>query len=77
MKVDLHCTDKSQYIEAEIMNIREGAYLEAVIQNSIKLHMQYNKHHKTYIGSMGGLEFTVKEDNIPTEYSYKPFKRTR
>jgi gamma-glutamyl-gamma-aminobutyrate hydrolase PuuD len=77
MKIDLHCTDKNQYIEAEILNIRESSYLEAVIQNSIKLHMQYNSKHKTYIGSMGGLEFTIKEDNIPNQHSYKPFKRTR
>jgi hypothetical protein len=77
MKVDLHCTDKGQYIEAEITNIREGAYLEAYIQDTIKVNMQYSKQHKTYIGSMGGLEFTLKESNIPTEYTYKPFKRTR
>ena len=77
MKVDLYCTDKSQYIEAEIMNIREGVYLEASIQGSVKLNMQYNKQHKTYIGSMGGLEFTLKESNIPTQYTYKPFERRR
>lgn len=75
MKVDLHCTDKGQYIEAEIMTIREGAYLDAVIDNKIKMHMRYSPKHKTYVGSMAGLEFTVKESNIPTQYSYKEGRR--
>jgi len=77
MNVTLHCTDKNQNVEAEIMNHRPGSFLEVVINNAIKMSMQYHKANNVYVGSAAGLEFTVKQDQIPEQPTTKEFKRRR
>lgn len=67
MKVMLHCTDKGVDVQADILNHNRGVFLEAAI-NTIKLRMTYVKQHKSYVGSMAGLEFTIREEKIPDEY---------
>jgi hypothetical protein len=74
MKITLHCTDKNQYIDGEMLNHKPKAFLEVAL-NTVKLRMTYM--NKSYVGSMAGLEFTVKEENVPEEYSYKGFSRRR
>jgi len=77
MNVTLHCTDKDQNVEAEILNRRDGEFLEVVINRSIKVKLQYNKSNRVYVGSAAGLEFTVKDDSVPDQHSIKEFKRRR
>ena len=72
MKVMLHCTDKGVDVEAHILNHKRGVFLEAAV-NTVKLRMTYM--NKAYVGSMAGLEFTVREDKVPEEYSYKGYSR--
>lgn len=72
MKVKLYCTDKNQHVEADVMNYRRGVFLEAVV-NTVKLNLQFNKD--LYVGSMAGLEFTAREDDIVEDYKYKEFRR--
>jgi hypothetical protein len=72
MKVMLHCTDKGVDVEAHILNHKRGVFLEAAV-NTVKLRMTYM--NKAYVGSMAGLEFTVREENVPEEYSYKGYSR--
>jgi hypothetical protein len=74
MKIILHCTDKNQYVDGEVLNHRPKAFLEVAL-NTVKLRMTYM--NKCYVGSMAGLEFTVKEDDVPKEQSYKEFTRKR
>lgn len=72
MKIMLHCTDKGVDVEAHILNHKRGVFLEAAV-NTVKLRMTYM--NKAYVGSMAGLEFTVREDDVPEEYSYKGYSR--
>jgi hypothetical protein len=77
MNVTLHCTDKNQNVEADILNRRDGEFLEVVINQSVKVRLQYNKSNRVYVGSAAGLEFTVKEDQVPEQPTFKEFKRRR
>lgn len=67
MKIQLHCTDKGVNIEADVLNHKRGVFLEAAV-NTVKLRMNYMKQTKAYVGSMAGLEFVVREENVPDEY---------
>ena len=65
MKIVLHCTDKGVNIEAFMLNHKKGVFLEAAI-NTIKLRMTYM--NKAYVGSMAGLEFVIREEDVPGEH---------
>lgn len=67
MKIMLHCTDKGVDVEAHVLNHKRGVFLEAAV-NTVKLRMTYMKQSKTYVGSMAGLEFTIREENVPDEH---------
>lgn len=67
MKIMLHCTDKNVSVEADVLNHKRGIFLEAAI-NTIKLRMTYMNQTKVYVGSMAGLEFVIREENVPDEY---------
>jgi hypothetical protein len=41
------------------------AFLEVAL-NTVKLRMTYMNN--AYVGSMAGLEFVIKEDQLPKEY---------
>ena len=75
--LQLHCTDNDKIVDAEVASIREGNQIEAVIGKTVKIKLNYNSRHKTYVGETNGLEFTIKANNIPKEYTYKPFTRRR
>ena len=77
MNIKLYCTDNDKIVDAEIDSIREENQIEAVIGKSIKIRLRYNQRHKNYVGETNGLEFTIKVDDIPKEYTYKPFRRHR
>lgn len=77
MQVQLYCTDRDKNVNAEIAHLSEGKSIEVVIEKTIKLRLDYNPRNKIYVGSTNGLEFTLKSDNIPKEYTYKPFTRRR
>jgi hypothetical protein len=77
MQIQLYCTDRDKSVNAEIANLREGKSLEAVIEKSIKIRLDYNLRHQIYVGSTNGLEFTIKAVDIPKEYTHKPFSRSR
>tara|TARA_Y100000114_G_scaffold28417_1_gene24213 strand:+ start:402 stop:632 length:231 start_codon:yes stop_codon:yes gene_type:complete len=75
--IKLHCTDNNKIVDAEVASIREENQIEAVIGKTVKVRLTYNSRHRTYIGETNGLEFTIKADDIPKEYTYKPFTRRR
>ena len=72
MKIMLHCTDKGVDVEADVLNHKKGQFLEAAV-NTVKLRMTYM--NKAYVGSMAGLEFVVREENVPEEYTYRGYSR--
>jgi len=67
MKIMLHCTDKGVNVEADMLNHKKDVFLEVAV-NTVKIRMSYMKQTKAYVGSMAGLEFVVREDNVPTEH---------
>jgi hypothetical protein len=67
MKIILNCTDKGVNVEAFMLNHKKGVFLEAAMSN-VKLRMTYMKQTKAYVGSMAGLEFVIREENVPEEY---------
>lgn len=64
-KIKVYCTDKSRFVDADILNIQEGRFVE-VAMNTVKVRLNYNKND--YVGSMAGLEFIIKEDELPKEF---------
>jgi hypothetical protein len=69
-KVKVHCTDKDRYVDAYVLNYKPQKLLEVAV-NTVKLSMFYKNN--AYIGKMAGLEFTVKEDDLPKEH--KEYRR--
>jgi len=57
--VDLHCTDRNETVQAEVLEYRPGMILSVSIQRKIKLTLKYNERGGKYVGSMAGLEFTT------------------
>jgi hypothetical protein len=64
-KVKIYCTDKDRFVDADILNVREGQFVE-VAMNTVKVRLNYNKND--YVGSMAGLEFVLKEDQLPKDF---------
>ena len=63
--IKLHCTDKGKDVEAHILNHKPKSFLEVAL-NTVKLRMTYMNN--AYVGSMAGLEFVIKEDQLPKEF---------
>lgn len=64
-KIKLFCTDKDRFVDADILNHKPKSFLEVAL-NTVKLRMTYMNN--AYVGSMAGLEFIIKEDQLPKEY---------
>jgi len=64
-KIKVYCTDKDKFVDADVLNIREGQFVEVAL-NTVKVRLNYNKND--YVGSMAGLEFVLKEDQLPRNY---------
>lgn len=64
-QVKIHCTDKGKDVDAHILNYKAKAFVEVAI-NTVKLRMVYKNN--AYVGSMAGLEFVMKEDQLPKEF---------
>ncbi len=54
----VHCTDKDQTLDVEILDFVDERFLHVAVQRSIKLKLSYVEKHGQYVGSMSGLEFT-------------------
>lgn len=63
--IKLHCTDKGKDVDAHILNHKPKSFLEVAL-NTVKLRMTYMNN--AYVGSMAGLEFIIKEDQLPREF---------
>lgn len=73
--IKIYCTDKSQFVEGYILNLNKGKVLEAAI-NTVKVRMPFNTRSRQYVGNMAGLEFVVKESDLPEEHQeYSRSKR--
>lgn len=69
-KVKVHCTDKNQTVEAHVLTYKPQKLLEVAI-NTVKISMFYT--NQAYVGKMAGLEFVIKESDLPKEH--KEYRR--
>ena len=59
--VTVHCTDKGQSIEADLINFHEDKFIDVVL-NTVRIKLVYNG--KLYVGNMAGLEFTANAPEV-------------
>jgi len=63
-EIDVSCTDNGKTVKGYILNYRAGSQLEVSI-NTVKI--RFNYQNGVYVGSMSGLEFVVKESDLPKD----------
>jgi hypothetical protein len=71
-KVKVHCTDAGKDFDMHILGYKPKVFLEVAFQ-TLKIRMAYKENTKAFVGSLGGREFVIREDSLPTER--KEFKR--
>jgi hypothetical protein len=71
-KIKVHCTDAGKDFDMHVLGYKPKAFLEVAFQ-TIKLRLAYMERTKAFVGSLGGREFVVRENNLPEER--KEFKR--
>lgn len=71
-KIKVHCTDAGKDFDMHVLGYKPKAFLEVAFQ-TIKLRLVYMERTQAFAGSMGGREFVVREDALPT--GRKDYKR--
>lgn len=66
-EIKVHCTDAGKDFNMHILGYKPKAFLEVAFQ-TLKLRLAYMERTKAFVGSLGGREFVVREDNLPKEY---------
>tara|TARA_B110000503_G_scaffold117186_1_gene176953 strand:+ start:679 stop:900 length:222 start_codon:yes stop_codon:yes gene_type:complete len=65
--IKVHCTDKGKDVDGFILNLRHKMFMDVAI-NTVKVKFQYDPQFKQYVGNMAGLEWIVKEEDLPDQY---------
>lgn len=63
-KVKIHCTGNGKDLDAHVLNYKPQVFLEVAIQ-TLKIRMVYKSQTKAFVGSLGGKEFVIKEEDLP------------
>lgn len=71
-KVKVHCTDAGKDFDMHVLGYKPKAFLEVAFQ-TLKIRMAYKENTKAFVGSLGGREFVIREEELPVER--KEFKR--
>ena len=71
-KIKIRCTDNGKDLEVHVLNYKPKALLEVAFQ-TVKLKLVYKENTQVFFGNMGGREFVVREDALPTPR--KEFRR--
>jgi hypothetical protein len=71
-KIKVHCTDAGKDFDMHVLGYKPKAFLEVAFQ-TIKLRLSYTERTRAFVGSLGGREFVIKEDDLPKER--KEFQR--
>ncbi len=71
-KVKVHCTDNGKDFDMHVLGYKPKTFLEVAFQ-TLKIRMIYKENTKAFVGNLGGREFVIVEDSLPTER--KEFKR--
>jgi hypothetical protein len=70
--IKVHCTDAGKDFDMHVLGYKPKAFLEVAFQ-TIKLRLTYTERTRAFVGSLGGREFVIREDALPTER--KEYKR--
>jgi hypothetical protein len=65
-KIKVHCTDNGKDFDMHVLTFKEKAYLDVAFE-TLKIRMVYKANTHAYVGSLGGREFVIKENNLPNE----------
>lgn len=65
-KIKIHCTDNGRDLDAHVLSYKPRAFLEVAFQ-TIKLRLTYAERTRAFVGSLGGREFVIREDDLPKE----------
>ncbi len=71
-KLKVHCTDAGKDFDMHVLGYKPKTFLEVAFQ-TLKIRMVYKENTKAFVGSLGGREFVVRENDLPEER--KEFKR--
>jgi hypothetical protein len=71
-KIKVHCTDAGKDFDMHVLGYKPKAFLEVAFQ-TIKMRLAYMERTRAFVGSLGGREFVIREDALPTER--KEYKR--
>ena len=64
--IKVHGTDAGKDFDMHILGYKSKAFLEVAFQ-TIKLRLAYMERTRAFVGSLGGREFVVREDDLPKE----------
>jgi hypothetical protein len=65
-KIKVHCTDAGKDFDMHVLGYKPKAFLEVAFQ-TIKMRLAYMERTRAFVGSLGGREFVIREDALPTE----------
>lgn len=71
-QIKVHCTDAGKDFDMHVLGYKPKAFLEVAFQ-TIKIRLAYMERTKAFVGSLGGREFVIREENLPKESN--DFKR--
>jgi hypothetical protein len=71
-KLKVHCTDNGKYFDMHVLNYKPKTYIDVAFE-TLKIRLVYKIQNRVFVGSLGGREFTIKEDDLPEEK--KEFQR--
>ncbi len=71
-QIKVHCTDAGKDFDMHVLGYKPKAFLEVAFQ-TLKIRMAYKENTRAFVGNLGGREFVIKEDNLPTQK--KEFQR--
>lgn len=64
-KVKVHCTDAGKDFDMHVLGYKPKTFLEVAFQ-TLKIRMVYKENTKAFVGSLGGREFVIREENLPS-----------
>ena len=65
-KIKVHCTDAGKDFDMHVLGYKPKVFLEVAFQ-TIKLRLAYAERTRAFVGSLGGREFVIREDDLPKE----------
>ncbi len=70
-KIKVHCTDAGKDFDMHVLGYKPKGFLDVAFQ-TLKIRLAYMERTKAFVGSLGGREFVVREEDLPsTKHEYK------